>query len=64
MKKVFKVILICEVIILFLFFLGYIVYDNLYFELPDDYGFQQIIIAPVNDSCFNVTFELVVNQSE
>lgn len=63
MKKMLKVILIVWLIVIGLFFVGIIVYGNLNFEYEDNSGFYQPQIAVVNDSCLNVSFEIIINDS-
>jgi hypothetical protein len=59
MKKIWKIIIIAELIILLIFLFSYAIYESKYTPEDNYSAIRQPVIAPVNDSCYNVTFNFV-----
>jgi hypothetical protein len=61
MRKIWKIIIIVELIILLIFLVGYMIYEREHIPQENYSNIRQPVIAPVNDSCYNVTFNLEIN---
>ncbi len=63
MRKIYKIILIIELIILFIFMIGYAIYEDDYVSKESYEGIRQPVISPVVEPCSDITFNFEINES-